>query len=312
MEKRLCRICEAEVKADYLFREMMFGTREEFEYGKCRKCGCIQIINVPDDIGRHYPPYYMSFNQHITPLKRLPFFKRLFSNIRIAKKYKTSDSWALNLLKPLRTNTGARILDIGCGRGQLICSLFNLGFEHVNGVDKFLPHDIDHGFGVKVYNKELSDLPSNSYDLLIMHHVFEHVDEQVQQLQECYRLLKKGGVLLIAVPVLGEPWEIYGRDWVQIDAPRHFVLHTEESMKQVAEQAGFKLNKAIYDSTGFQFWASELYKRDNPLTLPDTHEMYPIDTLFSAAQMAEFEQRAKVLNEKRKGDSARFYLYKDQ
>ena len=57
-----CRICDARAAAPiYRLREMFFGTREEFDYFKCPSCGCVQIVEIPEDIGRHYPSDYYSF-----------------------------------------------------------------------------------------------------------------------------------------------------------------------------------------------------------------------------------------------------------
>lgn len=305
-----CRVCGTHLDPKYTFKEMMFGTREEFPYGECPNCGSIQILEVPKDIDKHYPPYYMAFNQVIAPLKRLPFFKRVAGSSRMRRKYKTSSNNNLEYLKPTNTMPNAKILDIGCGKGQLICALFNLGFEHVTGVDKFITNEIDHGYGVKVLKKDLSELPSNTYDVLITHHVLEHMDEQIKELKECHRLLKKGGVFLVCIPVLGEVWDIYKENWIQLDAPRHFVLHTLKSMNLLAEQTGFTIGETVFDSTAFQFWGSELYKKGIPLTLPDTHQTYPIEQVFTPEEFAEFDRRSAALNAIQRGDSARFYLYK--
>src|SRR4051812_28975449 len=58
-----CSICEnsANVRI-HRAREMMFGTREEFDYLECARCGTVQIVEVPSDLGRHYPPDYFAFN----------------------------------------------------------------------------------------------------------------------------------------------------------------------------------------------------------------------------------------------------------
>lgn len=288
----------------------MFGTREQFPYGECTHCGSIQIMKVPADIHKHYPPYYMAFNQPVPKLKRQPLLKRLVARTRIKRKYTKPNNGALDLLRPFNTMPGAKILDIGCGKGRLICELFNLGFENVTGVDKFIGNEIDHGFGVKVLTNDLSELPSNTYDVLITHHVLEHVDEQVLELKECHRLLKSGGVFLVCIPVLGEAWDTYRENWVQLDAPRHFVLHTIKSMGILAEKAGFKVSKTIFDSSAFQFWGSELYEKDIPLTLPNTHESYPVEKMFTPGELAAFEEKAAALNAAQRGDSCRFYLYK--
>ena len=133
----------------------------------------------------------------------------MFNDIRMFKKYRRSDNHILGFLKPMHTRPKAKILDIGCGVGDKICSLFDLGFEHVAGVDKFIPHELDYGNNVRVLKKDLTQLNSNEHDLLMMHHVLEHMDEQVKELTECYRILRKGGVLLICISVVGEAWEIY-------------------------------------------------------------------------------------------------------
>jgi hypothetical protein len=97
---------------------------------------------------------------------------------------------------------------------------------------------------------------------------------------------------------------------VQIDAPRHFVLHTLESLNLLAKKSGFVIRETIFNSGGFQFWGSELYQKDIPLTLPHTHEWYPYQKACSPAQLAIFEENARALNATQKGDMASFYLFK--
>ena len=306
-----CRICNAELAERFILREMMFGMRDEFTYSKCPDSGCIQIIEVPVNIEKYYPDYYMAFTQFVPRLKRLPVFKRIVKNLRMRRKYRMSKNSVLSFLKPLGTMPGVSILDIGCGKGEKICSLYNLGFERITGVDKFIPQEIDYGNDVKVLKKDLSELDSNAYDILMMHHVLEHVDDQVAELEQCYRLLKKDGVLLICIPLVGEAWDKYGTNWVQLDAPRHFVLHTLKSMDILAKKTGFSIKKTIFDSNEFQFWGSELYQKDIPLTMPVTHEWYPVEKNLSANQIQQFKAGAELLNRRQRGDMARFYLYKN-
>ncbi len=305
-----CRICNSAFAKDYNFREMMFGFRDEFRYQECSSCGSLQIAELPEDIIKYYPPYYYSFTQEIPVLRRLPFFKRLFRGFRLKRKYK-EDIELLKHLKPINTRINDKILDVGCGKGALICRLFNQGFENVEGVDKFLPKAVDHGYGVKVMKKELSELQSNVYDLIMMHHVLEHMDQQKEALTDCYKLLKADGCLMIRIPVIGEAWKKYKNNWIQLDAPRHFFLHTLKSMDILAKDAGFEIRQTVFDSTGFQFWGSELYIKDIPLfSTEDNNNIYPVEKVFSTAELQAFERDAEQLNLEHKGDSAVFYLYK--
>src|SRR6266508_5024812 len=58
-----CRICGNEnIHPRFIAREMMFGTKETFEYFQCGDCGCLQIRNIPANLEDYYPPEYYSFN----------------------------------------------------------------------------------------------------------------------------------------------------------------------------------------------------------------------------------------------------------
>lgn len=305
-----CRICKEPFKKEYILKEMMFGFRDEFIYQECSSCGCLQIKELPTNILKYYPPYYYSFTQNIAKLKRQPLFKRLFEKFRLQKLY-SSNNTLLKYLKPINAKFEDKILDVGCGKGKLICDLFNKGFENIEGVDKFVPHETDYGYGVKVMKKELLDLPYNSYDVIMMHHVLEHIDQQQKTLMDCHKLLKEQGCLLIRIPIIGEAWEMYRSNWVQLDAPRHFFLHSLKSMEILANQTGFEIRKTMFDSTSFQFLGSELYLKDIPLyTNENKYNSHIFEDLFGANEIQAFEQKAEQLNLERKGDSAAFYLYK--
>jgi SAM-dependent methyltransferase len=173
-----------------------------------------------------------------------------------------------------------------------------------------LPNEINYGNGVKVQKKELTELNAEWYDVLMIHHVLEHIDEQVETLKQCYRLLKKDGCLLIRIPILGEVYKIYGEKWVQLDAPRHLVLHTLESISILAAKTGFKIRQTIFDSSDFQFLGSELYQRDIPLYDAATHKPNDFVDFFTKDEIERFEKKANVLNEMCTGDQAMFYLEK--
>ncbi len=305
-----CKICKSATPNVYTLEEQMFGFKGAFKYIECSLCGCLQINEVPEDLEKYYPPYYYAYNPETPTLKRLPFFKRLFAGTRIKKKYKNGTK-LFRYLKEINASVNDRILDFGCGNGLLICELFNQGFENVEGVDMFLPNEVNYGFGVNVHKKEVAELPHNSYDLVMMHHVLEHMPEQQKALLDVYRVLKDEGCLMIRIPVIGEAWEKYRENWVQLDAPRHLFLHTVQSLNILAEQTGFEVRKTFFDSSSFQFLGSELYERGIPLfSKEDNYNLYSFDKLFSTEEIRDFESRAQELNKAHRGDSAVFYLYK--
>jgi SAM-dependent methyltransferase len=201
----------------------------------------------------------------------------------------------------------SKILDVGCGSGELLWSMHEQGFSNLTGIDMFFTSD-KKAEGIQIKRGEVSSLAGQQYDLIMLHHALEHMPDQVRALSEVAALLNPNGFVLIRVPIKSQAWDVYGESWVQLDAPRHFYLHTEKSLEWAAAEAGLGLVKKQYDSTGFQFWGSEQYLLDIPLA--DPRSVQNGGDNFGAGKLAQFERQARVLNKEGKGDQAAFLLKK--
>jgi SAM-dependent methyltransferase len=210
-----------------------------------------------------------------------------------------------------RIDFNSRILEVGCGKGILMLELHNLGFKNVLGIDPYsgeeiIKRDVEI---LKSTIHELSD--SQTFDLIIFNHSFEHIPDQLETLIKVSRILSDDGTCLIRMPVKTDYiWNRYGVNWVQIDAPRHFFLHTLKSIRLLAEKAGLVIKDVAFDSTEFQFWGSEQYKRDVPLKAENSYSVNPKKSAFTTKQIKEFGKMAKRLNKNNQGDQAEFYLMK--
>jgi hypothetical protein len=121
--------------------------------------------------------------------------------------------------------------------------------------------------------------------------------------------LRPGGAIVIRVPVAdSDAAEMYGSDWVQLDAPRHLIVPTDAGMQAVADACGLTLTRTFRDSTAFQFWGSEQYRRGIPLHDPRGYGHPGGEQLFPPAQIAAWEQAAIDLNARGRGDSAGYVL----
>src|SRR4029079_6584811 len=103
-------------------------------------------------------------------------------------------------------------------------------------------------------------------------------------------------------------WRKYGPNWVEFDAPRHLYLHSVQSLKLLAAASGLEVFAVDYDSTAFEFYGSEMYSRNILLTHPESPWINPQSTLFSAAEMENFRNLARRVNEDREGGRAQFFL----
>jgi SAM-dependent methyltransferase len=210
---------------------------------------------------------------------------------------------------PLGIDFDSRILDFGCGNGRLLQSLHYFGFKDLTGADAFIDGDIEYPTGVKIFKRDLGELEP-AFDLIMLHHSFEHLPDPDRILREIGRLLAPNKYALVRIPVVNYAWEKYGVNWVQLDPPRHLFLYTEQSFRDLCKRAGLKVERVIYDSSAFQFWGSEQYERDIPLTDPRSHNDPERGSVFSPEQIDAWELEAKELNLEGRGDQACFYLRK--
>jgi 2-polyprenyl-3-methyl-5-hydroxy-6-metoxy-1,4-benzoquinol methylase len=315
-----CRICEnREKNVSFIAREMMFGFRDEFEYYQCTQCGCLQIKDIPSNISKYYPNTYYSYSSknNDNMLKSVYMKGKKYLEHQMAKQSLGQENLLGKLftekyafpawvewMKIAKLRLNSTILDVGCGAGDLLLEMRRVGFSELTGVDPYLEQELHYENEVKVLKCSLNEL-EGKYDFIMLNHSFEHMDDPLPTLKNIHRLLSASRFALIRIPVVQcHAWETYGVNWYQLDAPRHFFLHTEKSMEILAAQAGFKVSKIVYDSTGSQFWMSEGYLRGIPFA--EQLKSPP----FSKLERNKFDEKAKVLNQEGRGDQACFFLQK--
>lgn len=317
-----CRVCQnGDDNRTYTVKEMMFGYRDNFEYFQCSHCGCLQIKEIPDNMEKYYPSNYWGKPKNILDKKdrslkswlKLQRTKYLLESPNIVGKLVSSYTaignapvWSgwdwIGDFKRINIGINSAILDVGCGVGSLLYYLREQGFSNLTGVEPYAPRNTLVE-GVTIYNKELKNI-EKQFDFITLHHSFEHMAEPYEVFKQLYRLLNPQRYLLLRIPVVSSwAWEKYQVNWVQLDAPRHFFLHTPDSIQVLCEKTGFQLSHIVYDSNEFQFWASEQYLKDIPL-----RESNSVN--FSSEEIESFKRKAKELNQEHRGDQACFYLYK--
>jgi 2-polyprenyl-3-methyl-5-hydroxy-6-metoxy-1,4-benzoquinol methylase len=313
-----CRICgNKEGNVPFEAREMMFGTRERFTYFECGSCGCVQIAEIPDDLAKFYASDYYSFkpvrrgNVAIALLKRIKdrsaVFRRGSLGRFLNRFYGSLYLEQLALLEPLRTTA---ILDVGCGAGKFLHSLREIGFTRLLGSDPHLTSDVTYENGLVLKKSRLEEL-TGPFDIVTMNHSFEHTEEPLAVLRQCYDLLDTRGFCCVTTPVAGSfACRKYRANWVQLDAPRHLHVHSPESINHLAKEVGFTIWKTIYNSAAFQFWGSEQYAMDMPLMDTRSYGSNRRHSVFTDRQIADFNLSARNLNATGSGDQATFFLRK--
>jgi 2-polyprenyl-3-methyl-5-hydroxy-6-metoxy-1,4-benzoquinol methylase len=145
-------------------------------------------------------------------------------------------------LMHLRARTAGRVLDVGCGSGELLHRLAERGWA-VEGVDSD-PTSVERararGFRVLLGSLEEQGYPSGSFDAVTMSHVIEHVPDPTALLAEAHRILKPGGLLVVVTPngrSLGH--RLFRDDWFPLEPPRHLYVFNVPALREVAARSGF-------------------------------------------------------------------------
>lgn len=309
-----CGICGGrEASGKYEAREMMFGLRARFHYAQCAGCGTLWLTDPPEDFAPYYPTKYYSFasgnggwRERVKNYLRAERDKTYFGKGGMLGRFvaRLYEEGALLSVSKLKIRRDARILDIGCGSGKLLYRMAAFGFSNLTGVDPFLSNEV-YGQRLRIRKCRLEDLAGEKYDLVMFHHSLEHVADPAAALRAASRLLAPDGRCLVRLPVVAYAWERYGTNWVQLDPPRHMWLPTERAMRILAELAGFRAENVEYDSTGFQFWGSELYVRGVELRLASPLRLA---REFGFGGLKRFSEQTTMLNRGCMGDQAAYLL----
>lgn len=272
-----CRVCgETKEMKQVRGREMMYGTKEEFDYFICPKCGCMQIREVPEDLGKYYGGNYYSYAPRTVHAVEGP-------------------------------KDMTRILDVGCGSGDLLCQMAEKGMGCLTGCDPFIENELHYENGVNIYKCSIHEM-EGEYDYIYLNDSFEHMTNPNEVMDSIRRLLAPKGVARIKIPVFPNiAWDLFGRNWYQMDAPRHIFLHSKESMRYLTEKHGLKLIETKFDSNISQIICSFFYEKD--ISYYEIDEIN-LNDYFSSDELREMQETVIAANQNEYGDHAMFYLIK--
>ncbi len=291
--------------------------QEVFAYAECADCGTLWIEAPPADIGRYYAGSYYSFNTRPLPggLKgKLKGVRDRVTVMGLGPLTALADSISANSellrLRPLydgslikRFGSEARVLELGCGDGRLLRQLRAAGFKALTGVDPFLSEPV-HADGLRLLNAPLDQI-DGEFDIVMMHHSLEHIDDPRGVLTQIRSKLAPGGMVQVRIPLAqGWAWDEYGPNWVQLDPPRHFTLFSREGFETAARQTGWQVAEVRYDSTRFQMTGSVLKSRG--VNVHD--DLSAVDKPFSAEDLKAYDALSERLNREQRGDQAAFFL----
>ena len=196
------------------------------------------LITFPKPSLEKLPSYYESddYISH-TDGKRSLFEKmyHFIKGIALKKKLKLINSQSQK----------GKLLDIGAGTGDFLAVANSDGWQTVGIEPSTKAKEIAIKKGVN-FAQDFASLESNSFDIITMWHVLEHVPNLEEYISELKRLIKPSGTIIIAVPNFKSyDAKYYGEFWAAFDVPRHLWHFSKTAIQKLFAKQNLKLVEVL-------------------------------------------------------------------
>lgn len=214
---------------------------EWFDIMVCEECSLKFTGNAPDEAA--IAPYYQSeeYISHSDTQKGM--INRLYHLVR-----KRTLRQKQKLVRKFSGKDTGNLLDVGCGTGAFLDTMRSAGWQ-VTGVEQ---DGLARENARQLYNiaplpaASLKQFDSESFDVITLWHVLEHVHDLHGYLKAMVKALKSDGKIIIAVPNHhADDARHYGPAWAAWDVPRHLYHFNPQSMNTLVCRHGLKIAKTL-------------------------------------------------------------------
>ncbi|MFY0651555.1 MAG: class I SAM-dependent methyltransferase [Cyclobacteriaceae bacterium] len=233
-----CPVCNSRSFQNYIICQDASVSNESFALTKCAECGFIATNPRPNEneISKYYESEdYISHSDKGNNLTNVLY--KLVRKFTLRQKLRL-----LNFFK-----TEKQLLDYGCGTGDFIAHCANNGWS-VTGIE---PNPqareiAEKKVGKSVFNKLKKLDADQTFDIITLWHVLEHVHDINKLLKKLKALLSKKGFLIIALPNC-DSWDQkhYKEHWAAYDVPRHLHHFNPLTFKTLAKNHQLKLTRVL-------------------------------------------------------------------
>jgi SAM-dependent methyltransferase len=253
--REMCPVCEA--VRPYFFCTAVDRLRsipgKLWQISRCRQCGFgwTEPLLGDDEVGGYYPPAYLGEIEH-----RIGEY--------LSGALQKSRSWRGEVEKVRLVESrlpGGRLLDVGCGDGKFLWALDPARWQRV-GVEQ---SDAAVGLvkqripGINLLHGDIfhAGLQAESFDVVTLWHVLEHLADPARALRRTAELLSAGGVVIVSSPSIDSlQAALFRRHWYGLDdVPRHLHHFSRNSLNLLLGGCGLKVERHLMFSRMVNFHA---------------------------------------------------------
>jgi len=221
IESRPCPVCGTATYAEWRWTYLEVCSH----CGHVRKTSNIEDVNV-HDIQKNYFKSGFALQDDI--------FTHLYERLNVRRRMRE----VAQIIK------GGRALEVGVGRGSMLAALKAKGYQ-VEGIDlsDAVCSAIQARYGIPVYQGTVESYADatvgNTFDIILMCHVLEHIESLGRALRAVKHLLKPQGILYVAVPNIS-CWNARFPGWTGFE-PYHVHYFRANNLRRVLESADFRV-----------------------------------------------------------------------
>ena len=176
----------------------------------------------------------------------------------VKRHFQRTSGWLSAIAERLnKPNHKIRLLDVGCSTGALLVVAGRLGFiaEGVEPAPLAVKSARDSGLIVHQGTLEEINFLSDTFDVVTMFEVIEHVKNPFFLVKECHRILKSGGLLVLGTANT-DSWtvKIQKSRWEYFNISKHgghVSFFNRNSIRILADRCGFKVESLKTGSVSF-------------------------------------------------------------
>lgn len=221
--------------------DRMVGTPGEHTVSVCAICGtgATRPLVGEDGLGQFYPSDYAPYVRRTGADRSM--IRRLVANA--IETFLDRRFWRAFPMSQVRDNPSGDVLDVGCGRGDLLGEFAAKGWR-ASGLEPSVDAcQAARDLGLEVRQGTLGsvDVQPGSQDVVVFQHSLEHVPDPPFALARTAEILRPDGRILISVPNFG-CWQrrMFGSNWFHLDLPRHRTHFTSAGLERALCDAGFE------------------------------------------------------------------------
>lgn len=206
------------------------------------------LAPMPSDetVAGLYPPVY-SFRPDFETQNRL---KQIMASLEEKTFYRLIHNQEVKRISRHTGVASGTMLDVGCGTGGRLSRFARAGFA-VRGME-IQPELVDYvrerlGFDADAGTLDTISYEDDSFDIVTIYWVIEHLLDVGSVLDKIYAMLKPGGWMVAGVPLADSAQSrMLGRRWTQYcEAPRHVAIPSQKGIQKATRASGFDEVKIV-------------------------------------------------------------------